>query len=366
MAMLSLNEETHYIQRALAGDKDAFGALVRHYQDYVYRTVYARVGNREDALDLAQETFLAAYENLKTLRDPAKFKAWLTGIAINRCRLWRREQSREVETVPVTEIELEVLESTLEASAQRQLACDQLWEGVNALSPVNREVVVMYYFSGYNYDEIAEQLGVPTSTVDSRLQEARKKLRKEFASMVIALNLKERFAPENFAQGVMKRVDSLPAPVPKGDIIGKIRDLLPVKILPMIGIAMLIIAAGIGFVFSPLKNLLPGAQAQLAEAKIAFTSNRDGNWEVYVMDADGKNPINLTKHPAQDTNHSWSPDGQKIAFASERDGNFEIYVMNADGSNPVNLTKNPAGDASPSWSPAPNLAVSLKNRWATL
>lgn len=78
--------------------------------------------------------------------------------------------------------------------------------------------------------------------------------------------------------------------------------------------------------------------------KIAFTSNFDGNYEIYVMNADGTNEINLTKNPARDEYPTWSPDGNKIAFTSNRDGNKEIYVMNADGTNQRNLTNNPADD----------------------
>ena len=85
--------------------------------------------------------------------------------------------------------------------------------------------------------------------------------------------------------------------------------------------------------------------------RITFSSNRDRNWEIYVMDADGTNPINLTNHPAKDGRPDWSPDGNQIAFTSDRDGNFEIYVMNADGTNPINLTNHPAKDNHPSWSP---------------
>jgi Tol biopolymer transport system component len=86
--------------------------------------------------------------------------------------------------------------------------------------------------------------------------------------------------------------------------------------------------------------------------QIAFSSDRDGNQEVYVMNVDGSNPVNLTNHPATDYVPDWSPDGTKIAFASTRDdGNWEVYVMNADGSHPVNLTNNPAEDFSPVWSP---------------
>ena len=94
------------------------------------------------------------------------------------------------------------------------------------------------------------------------------------------------------------------------------------------------------------------SSAQLAETKIAFSSNRDGNQEIYVMNADGTNPINLTNNPANDLDPFASPDGTKIAFSSNRDGDDEIYVMNADGTNPVNLTNNLADDRGrPIWSP---------------
>ena len=85
--------------------------------------------------------------------------------------------------------------------------------------------------------------------------------------------------------------------------------------------------------------------------RIAFSSLRDANWEIYVMNADGTNPINLTNHPAKDGRPDWSPDGQQIVFTSDRDGNLEIYVMNADGTNPINLTNHPAEDNHSSWSP---------------
>jgi Tol biopolymer transport system component len=83
--------------------------------------------------------------------------------------------------------------------------------------------------------------------------------------------------------------------------------------------------------------------------KIAFCSDRDGNWEIYVMDADGRNETNLTSNPAHDMDPTWSPDGEKIAFTSDRDGNDEIYVMNADGTHQMNLTSNPCDDRDPDW-----------------
>jgi Tol biopolymer transport system component/alpha-tubulin suppressor-like RCC1 family protein len=84
---------------------------------------------------------------------------------------------------------------------------------------------------------------------------------------------------------------------------------------------------------------------------IAFQSNRDGNWEIYLMAPDGSQPTRLTYEPADDIDPVWSPDGSRIAFSSNRDGDFEIYIMNRDGTGVVQLTFNQADDVHPAWSP---------------
>ena len=87
--------------------------------------------------------------------------------------------------------------------------------------------------------------------------------------------------------------------------------------------------------------------------KIAFSSERDGNREIYVMNADGSNQTRLTNYPGRDSSPALSPDGTKIAFTSDRDGNQEIFVMNADGSGQTRLTDSSgiAQTGNPSWSP---------------
>jgi len=84
-----------------------------------------------------------------------------------------------------------------------------------------------------------------------------------------------------------------------------------------------------------------------ASGQIAFVSDRDGNFEIYLMNADGSSQTRLTNSPATDFQPAWSPDGKKIAFTSMG----EVYVMNADGSNPTRLTNDPAGGSAPAWSP---------------
>jgi Tol biopolymer transport system component len=85
--------------------------------------------------------------------------------------------------------------------------------------------------------------------------------------------------------------------------------------------------------------------------RIAFTSDRDGNSEIYVMDADGANPTRLTINAARDYAPTWSPDGTKLAFASTRTGAGDIYSMNADGSGEIRLTNWDLEETTPSWSP---------------
>ena len=94
-----------------------------------------------------------------------------------------------------------------------------------------------------------------------------------------------------------------------------------------------------------------GSPAWSREGRMAFTSDRSGNTEIYTMNADGSGVTRLTSHSAFDGGAAWSPDGARIAFTSDRGGITEIYVINADGSGLANLTNNSAHDSGATWSP---------------
>lgn len=102
-----------------------------------------------------------------------------------------------------------------------------------------------------------------------------------------------------------------------------------------------LIASGLLISLSVLSSLRVSAANS---PRIVFQSNRSGNNEIYIMNIDGSNVINLTNNPADDRFPSWSPDGSNITFTSNRSGNSEIYTMNPDGSNVTNLTNTSANE----------------------
>jgi Tol biopolymer transport system component len=125
----------------------------------------------------------------------------------------------------------------------------------------------------------------------------------------------------------------------------------------IVGLVTVVLAGTVGGTFALARVFRSGpthrtpAARTVRNGKIAFVSDRDGNNEIYVMDADGTNARNLTHSIRDDHAPAWSPDGTKIAFASNSEESTDIYVMNSDGSDVIRLTKGPPIDDSPAWSP---------------
>ena len=106
----------------------------------------------------------------------------------------------------------------------------------------------------------------------------------------------------------------------------------------------------IGFTISTLFVFNSGS-AVWAQGKIVFMSKRDGNAEIYTMNTDGSEQINLTQHPAADYDPAWSPNGKQIVFSSDRDGIFDLYIMDTDGTNVHKVFQNSKYRWNPAWSP---------------
>jgi RNA polymerase sigma-70 factor, ECF subfamily len=168
------------VERALTGDAEAFGELVRRWERRIFALTYGILGREEDARDATQETFLAAFRNLRGFRGEAKVSSWLHRIAVNQCisrqrRSKVRNESAFDETedagsfaTPLQHSPSHVVEGRQETLAVRR--------AINSLPMELRQVVVMKEFEELTFREIADALDLPLSTVKSRLYTALKQL----------------------------------------------------------------------------------------------------------------------------------------------------------------------------------------------
>src|SRR5437763_15343189 len=119
-----------------------------------------------------------------------------------------------------------------------------------------------------------------------------------------------------------------------------------------LSLLMLMLVAAHATLRSPVSAATMSARPlAAANGRLVFASNRDGNHEIYSMNADGSEQTRLTYHPAYDDEPRWSPDGTRIVFISNRVGNVELYLMDADGPNQTRLTRNPAAAGFDAWPP---------------
>jgi len=139
-----------------------------------------------------------------------------------------------------------------------------------------------------------------------------------------------------------------------------------VPFFPDVAVPDLIVGSLLGeFDVFPLSGLAGRASWSPDGSKIAFAGNASGNWDIYVVDAGGGSPVDLTSSsPAADTEPRWSPNGAKIAFDSDRSGNVDVYSMSPDGSGVTDLTSNPAADTLGDWSPDSQRIVFSSTRTA--
>ncbi len=173
-------EDRDLIAKARRGNVDAHNVLVSRWEKRVYNYLLRLVRNREDALDLAQDVFLKAFQNLKKLDDPDRFPAWLYRIAHNEAYSLLRRRKPETD--------LEGVEPRVGGSASRMFPAEltlAVDTALGRLSPDQREAVVLKIYEGFKFDEMAEVLGCPVSTVKSRLYTALDLLKETLAPIRI-------------------------------------------------------------------------------------------------------------------------------------------------------------------------------------
>lgn len=167
------------------GDMGAFGQLVERHKDRVYRVVYRMVAHDQDAQDLAQDVFLRAYRSLYTFRGDSRFTTWLHRLTVNLTLDWLRSRGRRPVQVPIEPagddappVSVVAPEPGPEEQTLRSERRKELWTAIQALPPDYREVVVMHHFHGLSYQSIAERLGCPLRTIETRLYRARHQLKR--------------------------------------------------------------------------------------------------------------------------------------------------------------------------------------------
>lgn len=159
----------HLIMEAKRGDPDAFAALMQSQMQNMYKAARAILNSDEDAADAIADTILICWEKLGQLKKPEFFRTWMTRILINKCKdIIRKQRSYSfVEEVP-------------DVSVQEEGFVNVEWkDALNCLEEKYRLVTVLYYVEGFSTVEIGEMLGMPDSTVRSRLSRARRKLAQE-------------------------------------------------------------------------------------------------------------------------------------------------------------------------------------------
>ena len=181
--MPSTDEEL--VARSMGGDLDSFNQLVLRWERPIYALAYRVIGREEDARDVAQETFLRAFRALKGFKGQAKFSSWLYRITLNLCRDWiRRERRSPVvqapEGVDVIELAGEATPSeSIEELVSRREIGRAVGKAMSQLPDEQRTAIILKEYHGLTFQEIADLLDCPLSTVKTRLYQGLTVLRKQ-------------------------------------------------------------------------------------------------------------------------------------------------------------------------------------------
>ncbi len=171
------------VHRAKSGDLKAYEILIRRYQHKVYNLAAKMVRNREDARDLAQDTFIRVYQNLPRFRGDSSFGTWVYRVASNKCLDYLRKKKVEGERVVLSTFENDVHFSdsrdSPEESAIREDENRRLRDALDSLPKAYRIAIILQHYQQLSYKEIAEVLELPVKTVATRIYRAKIILREK-------------------------------------------------------------------------------------------------------------------------------------------------------------------------------------------
>ncbi|MBI5623045.1 MAG: RNA polymerase sigma factor [Elusimicrobia bacterium] len=199
--------DARLVRKAVAGDRDAFGKLVRNYQKPLHALIWRLIGDAANAEEIAQDVFVTAYQKLEQLKDASRFGGWLRSIALSRCRMWWRLRKRESRTVPIP------LEDIAEADGSRSEAPAHEFERPLAVEPMIgrlparlRTAALLCFMEGVSPAAAASILGLKPGTFRKRLHEARARLQREIVGTA-ERGFRMHLLPRDFAERCVCRCE---------------------------------------------------------------------------------------------------------------------------------------------------------------
>ena len=178
------------VARSKTGDIDSFNQLVKRWERPIFALAYRTLGREEDARDVTQETFLRAFRALSGFKGDAKFSSWLYRIALNLCRDWMRKERRAPLVAVPEGVDVEQLAAergpveTVEDLAARSELSREVARAMESLPGEQRQAIILKEYHGLTFQEIADLMKCPLSTVKTRVYQGLSTLRKQLGQQL--------------------------------------------------------------------------------------------------------------------------------------------------------------------------------------
>ena len=188
-----MTETEEAVRRFLEGEEEAFNRIVRQWEKKVYNLAWRMLGNREDAQDIVQETFLSVFKSIRHLREPGSFSTWLYKITLNHCRARRKSRSSTIllqdlapERTKDEAPAVNYLPTTLDSGNSLE-AMDIIRKALADISEDHRTAIVLKEYVGLSLEELASVMNCPLSTAKSRLYNGLRDVQRNLKRMGIKI-----------------------------------------------------------------------------------------------------------------------------------------------------------------------------------